>query len=119
MTRVNVLASGDSPNSDGIHVQQSSDVTILNSNIGNGDDCISIGPGTSSIIGSLRIEDEEDGVYNMTVKSSRFIGTQNGVRIKSWRRSKTLVVRCPCLSVFIVYFDSGVKVSEVIYEDIK
>ncbi|XP_022974794.1 polygalacturonase-like [Cucurbita maxima] len=91
MTRVNVLAACDSPNTDGIHVRQSSDVTILNSNIRNGDDCISIGPGTSNMwiesitcgprhgisIGSLGMEAEEDGVHNVTVKSSTFTGTQN------------------------------------------
>ncbi|XP_022967665.1 polygalacturonase-like [Cucurbita maxima] len=49
MTRVNVLAASDSPNTDCIHMQQSSDVIILNSNIGNGDNCISIGPGTSNM----------------------------------------------------------------------
>ena len=37
-------------------------------------------------IGSLGIEAEEDGVHNITVTSSTFTGTQNGVRIKSWGR---------------------------------
>ena len=49
MKGLKVLASGNSPNTDGIHVQLSSDVTILNSKIGTGDDCISIGPGTSNL----------------------------------------------------------------------
>ena len=44
-----IIASGDSPNTDGIHVEQSSNVTILNSHVGTGDDCISIGPGTSDM----------------------------------------------------------------------
>lgn len=46
---VKVLASGNSPNTDGIHVQLSSDVTILNTRISTGDDCVSIGPGTSNL----------------------------------------------------------------------
>lgn len=46
---VKVVASGESPNTDGIHVQTSTDVTILNSKIGTGDDCVSIGPGTSNL----------------------------------------------------------------------
>lgn len=46
---VKVSAAGDSPNTDGIHVQASTGVTILNSRIGTGDDCVSIGPGTSNL----------------------------------------------------------------------
>ncbi|KAL3567258.1 hypothetical protein D5086_029909 [Populus alba] len=75
-------------------------VTILNSRIGTGDDCVSIGPGTSSLwienvacgpghgisIGSLGKESQEAGVQNVTVKTATFTGTQNGLRIKSWGR---------------------------------
>ena len=46
---VRVSAAGDSPNTDGIEVQSSTGVTILNSRIGTGDDCVSIGPGTSNL----------------------------------------------------------------------
>lgn len=46
---VKVTAAGNSPNTDGIHVQLSSSVTILNSNIETGDDCISIGSGTTNL----------------------------------------------------------------------
>ena len=49
MQGVKVSASGNSPNTDGIHVQLSSGVTILNSKISTGDDCVSIGPGTSNL----------------------------------------------------------------------
>ena len=49
MKGLKIFAPGDSPNTDGIHVQLSSDVTILNSKIGTGDDCISIGPGTFNL----------------------------------------------------------------------
>ncbi|KAL4296478.1 hypothetical protein GQ457_12G008170 [Hibiscus cannabinus] len=97
---VRVSASGNSPNTDGIHVQSSSGVTILNSKIGTGDDCVSVGPGTDNLwienmacgpghgisIGSLGKEAEEPGVQNVTVKTVTFTGTQNGVRIKSWGR---------------------------------
>lgn len=44
-----ISASGDSPNTDGIHVQKSTGVTILNSHIATGDDCISIGPGATNL----------------------------------------------------------------------
>ncbi|XP_027166532.1 polygalacturonase-like [Coffea eugenioides] len=97
---VKVSAAGNSPNTDGIHVQYSSGVTILNSKISTGDDCVSIGPGTTSLwienvlcgpghgisIGSLGKDFEEEGVQNVTVKNVTFKNTQNGVRIKSWGR---------------------------------
>ncbi|MED6179471.1 hypothetical protein PIB30_001234 [Stylosanthes scabra] len=97
---VRVSAAGNSPNTDGIHVQLSSFVTILASNIATGDDCISIGPGTTNLwieniacgpghgisVGSLGKEFEEAGVENVTVKTVTFTGTENGVRIKSWGR---------------------------------
>ncbi|ESW06331.1 hypothetical protein PHAVU_010G039000 [Phaseolus vulgaris] len=94
---VKVSAAGNSPNTDGIHVQLSSRVTILNSTIATGDDCISIGPGTTNLwiqniaCGpghgiSVGNELEEAGVENVTVKAVTFAGTENGVRIKSWGR---------------------------------
>ncbi|KAK8617319.1 hypothetical protein V6N13_080236 [Hibiscus sabdariffa] len=100
MQGVTVTASGNSPNTDGIHVQLSSGVTILNSKIQTGDDCVSIGPGATNLwmekitcgpghgisIGSLGKDQNEAGVQNVTVKTATFIGTQNGVRIKSWAR---------------------------------
>ena len=46
---VKVSAAGDSPNTDGIHVQASSGVTILDSKIGTGDDCVSVGPGATNL----------------------------------------------------------------------
>ncbi|CAI0421676.1 unnamed protein product [Linum tenue] len=100
---VKVTAAGHSPNTDGIHVQSSAGVTILNSRIGTGDDCISIGPGTTNLwieniacgpghgisIGSLGKQLHEAGVQNVTVKTVTFTGTQNGLRIKSWGRPST------------------------------
>ncbi|XVF08383.1 hypothetical protein REPUB_Repub06bG0221800 [Reevesia pubescens] len=100
MQGVKVSAAGNSPNTDGIHVQLSSTVTILNSRIQTGDDCISIGPGVTNLwmeniacgpghgisIGSLGKDQNEAGVQNVTVKTATFTGTQNGVRIKSWAK---------------------------------
>ncbi|KFK35197.1 hypothetical protein AALP_AA5G253000 [Arabis alpina] len=97
---VKVSADGNSPNTDGIHVQSSTTVSILNSKISTGDDCVSIGPGTNGLwienvacgpghgisIGSLGKESVEEGVQNVTVKTATFTGTENGVRIKSWAR---------------------------------
>ncbi|CAA3022446.1 polygalacturonase-like [Olea europaea subsp. europaea] len=104
---VKVLASGNSPNTDGIHVQLTTGVTILNSKISTGDDCISIGPGTSNLwienvacgpghgisIGSLGKDFKEAGVEKVTVKAVTFKNTQNGLRIKTWARQSTGFVR--------------------------
>ncbi|XP_060211294.1 polygalacturonase-like [Lycium barbarum] len=104
---VKVSAPGNSPNTDGIHLQSSSDVTILNSQIGTGDDCISIGRGNSNLwleniacgpghgisIGSLGWDMQEPGVDNVTVKTATFTGTQNGVRVKTWARPSNGFIR--------------------------
>lgn len=150
---VRVSASGDSPNTDGIHVQLSSGVTILDTKIKTGDDCVSIGPGASNLwienvacgpghgisVGSLGKELKEAGVQNVTVKTVTFTGSQNGVRIKSWARASTGFAR-GILFQHILMVDvqnpiiidqnycpdnkncpgqvSGVKVSDVTYQDI-
>ncbi|MBA0665072.1 hypothetical protein Goklo_004987, partial [Gossypium klotzschianum] len=95
-----IIAAGNSPNTDGIHVQLSRNVEILSTSIKTGDDCISIGPGTENLwieqitcgpghgisIGSLAKDLKEEGVQNVTVKKTVFSNTQNGLRIKSWAR---------------------------------
>ncbi|KAL2487683.1 Pectin lyase-like superfamily protein [Forsythia ovata] len=104
---VKVLAPRNSPNTDGIHVQMSIGVTIFNSKIGTGDDCVSIGPATTNLliqnvacgpghgisIGSLGKDYREAGVQNVTVKNVTFNNTQNGVRIKTWGRPSTGFVK--------------------------
>ncbi|KAL0366581.1 UNVERIFIED_CONTAM: Polygalacturonase [Sesamum radiatum] len=107
LINLQISAPGNSPNTDGIHVQQSSGVTIMNSHVGTGDDCISIGPGASNLwienlacgpghgisIGSLGWDMQEAGVQNVTVKTATFSGTENGVRIKTWARPSNGFVR--------------------------
>ncbi|XP_031500808.1 polygalacturonase-like [Nymphaea colorata] len=105
--RVDIVAPNASPNTDGIHVEDSTGVTLTNSNIGTGDDCISIGQGTQNLwiegikcgpghgisIGSLGKQAVEPGVQNVTVKNVIMTGTQNGLRIKSWARKSTGFVK--------------------------
>ncbi|CAL5417151.1 unnamed protein product [Camellia sinensis] len=97
---LNVRASTSSLNTDGIHVESSTGVTITRSAFRTGDDCISIGPATTNVwiqriacgpghgisIGSLGNGLIEGGVQNVTVTGVVFTGTQNGVRIKTWAR---------------------------------
>ncbi|KAE8022726.1 hypothetical protein FH972_008506 [Carpinus fangiana] len=104
---VKLIAPDQSPNTDGIHVQTSTGVTIQGSTLQTGDDCISIGPGTKNLlirnikcgpghgvsIGSLGKEVNEAGVQNVTVTNAVFSGSDNGVRIKSWARPSNGFVR--------------------------
>ncbi|GFP83129.1 polygalacturonase [Phtheirospermum japonicum] len=148
-----ISAHGKSPNTDGIHISQSSDVTILDSEISTGDDCISIGPASSYVwieklscgpghgvsIGSLGWSSDEEGVYNVTVKTATFTGTTNGVRIKTWSRDTNSYVTgvlfqhlemddaqnpiiidqnyCPG-NEGCPHQGSGVKISDITYQDV-
>ncbi|KAM7464849.1 hypothetical protein LguiB_012411 [Lonicera macranthoides] len=121
--------------------------------ISTGDDCVSIGPGTTNLwieniacgpghgisIGSLGKDYKEAGVQNVTVKTVTFKGTQNGLRIKAWGRPSTGFVKGVLFQHAImvnvqnpIIIDqnycpdnkncpgqvSGVKISDVRYEDI-
>ncbi|XP_010277789.1 PREDICTED: polygalacturonase-like [Nelumbo nucifera] len=152
---VKIVAPDQSPNTDGIHVQFSTGVTITSSSIKTGDDCVSIGPGTKNLwiqrvacgpghgisIGSLGKDLNEQGVQNVTVKDSTFTGTDNGVRIKSWAKPSNGFVRgvlyqnlimnnaknpiiidqiyCPDNNCPNKVQNSGVKISQVTYQNIR
>ncbi|CAN1302497.1 unnamed protein product [Linum perenne] len=150
---VRVYAPGNSPNTDGIHVQFSTAVSVVNSKMATGDDCISIGPGTANLlvqnvacgpghgisIGSLAKDVREEGVQNITVRSTTFTGTTNGFRIKAWGKPSNGFARnilfqraimrnvqnpiiidqryCPAKNC--PESASGVQVSDVTYRDIQ
>ncbi|CAH9098291.1 unnamed protein product, partial [Cuscuta europaea] len=46
---LHIIAPPHSPNTDGIHIENTYDVTIQNSIVSNGDDCISIGAGSYNV----------------------------------------------------------------------
>jgi galacturan 1,4-alpha-galacturonidase len=102
---VTVTAPGDSPNTDGIHMGDSSGISIVDTVIGVGDDCISIGPGSTKVnitgvtcgpghgisIGSLgRYKDEKD-VTDITVKDCTLKKSSNGLRIKAYEDAKSVL----------------------------
>ncbi|KAG1327206.1 putative Exopolygalacturonase [Cocos nucifera] len=106
---IKITAPSNSPNTDGIHIERSTGVTIYHSVIGTGDDCISIGHGNSQVllsgiscgpghgisfilyghcsIGSLGKYRNEEDVRGLVIKDSTLAGTSNGIRIKTWENS--------------------------------
>ncbi|KAL6865132.1 hypothetical protein ACP4OV_016283 [Aristida adscensionis] len=88
-----------SPNTDGIHVENTQRVAIYNSMVTNGDDCISIGTGSYDVdiqnvtcvsghgisIGSLGVHNSQACVANVTVRGAVIRDSDNGVRIKTWQ----------------------------------
>ncbi|XP_064958556.1 probable polygalacturonase At1g80170 [Musa acuminata AAA Group] len=99
ITGVTITAPGDSPNTDGIHIQQSHHVNVSDSTIGTGDDCISIGtgsfhvnvswvtcgPGHGISVGSLGMNNSRAEVSDIQVGHCNISSTMNGVRIKTWQ----------------------------------
>ncbi|CAI9101350.1 OLC1v1038651C1 [Oldenlandia corymbosa var. corymbosa] len=96
---LHIKAPSLSPNTDGIHVENSTDVKIYNTVVYNGDDCVSIGAGTHNVdiknitcgpshgisIGSLGMHNSKACVSNITVTDSVIRHSDNGVRIKTWQ----------------------------------
>jgi galacturan 1,4-alpha-galacturonidase len=102
LKNVKIVAPGDSPNTDGIHIARTKDIQVLDCNIKTGDDCMSIetgtenlyasgitcGPGHGISVGSLGDKNSEARVSNVTVYKAHLVGTTNGARIKSWQGGK-------------------------------
>ncbi|KDO86869.1 polygalacturonase At1g48100 [Citrus sinensis] len=96
---IHITAPALSPNTDGIHIENTNGVEIYNSVISNGDDCVSIGsgcydvdirnitcgPGHGISIGSLGNHNSRACVSNITVRDSVIKVSNNGVRIKTWQ----------------------------------
>ncbi|XP_065854226.1 exopolygalacturonase-like [Euphorbia lathyris] len=96
--RVIIQAPAMSPNTDGIHMGRCEGINIESTKIGTGDDCISIGDGSSRIkivdvscgpghgisIGSLGKYKNEEPVTGVLFKRCVINNADNGVRIKTW-----------------------------------
>ncbi|PIA37988.1 hypothetical protein AQUCO_02900086v1 [Aquilegia coerulea] len=97
--KLSIFSPALSPNTDGIHIENTKSVGIYNSVISNGDDCISIGTGCSDVdienvicgpshgisIGSLGVQNSQACVSNIAVKNVVIKNSDNGVRIKTWQ----------------------------------
>lgn len=100
-SNIKVSAPENSPNTDGIHIERSSNVYLSRLVIGTGDDCVSIGQGNSKVtmtkivcgpghgisVGSLGKYPNEGDVSGLVVKNCIMTRTRNGIRIKTWANS--------------------------------
>ncbi|GFP97478.1 polygalacturonase at1g48100 [Phtheirospermum japonicum] len=96
---VTIYAPEYSPNTDGIHLQNSQDIEIMHSDIGTGDDCVSIqtgcsnihvhhincGPGHGISLGGLGKDKSIACVSNIVVENIIMQNTLYGARIKTWQ----------------------------------
>nr|GMD38331.1 exopolygalacturonase-like [Ipomoea batatas] len=103
--KVRLMAPEDSPNTDGIKIGSSNDIHITNSVIQTGDDCVAMvagsrnirisqvtcGPGHGISIGSIG-KNVGDLISGIHVINCTFIGSDNGVRIKTWAPSMSSLV---------------------------
>ncbi|KAL6205416.1 hypothetical protein ACLB2K_022676 [Fragaria x ananassa] len=92
-SNIHITAPGDSPNTDGIKIGESSNIQIHDSVIATGDDCLAFlpdsrnisvtrihcGPGHGISLGSI----SSKSITGLSVTNSSLVGTQNGVRIKT------------------------------------
>uniref|UniRef100_A0A2N9I783 Polygalacturonase n=1 Tax=Fagus sylvatica TaxID=28930 RepID=A0A2N9I783_FAGSY len=99
ISNLHIFAPEKSPNTDGIDISRSSNVSVLNTVMETGDDCIAInggssyikisgiacGPGHGISIGSLGKNGAYETVEEIQVSNCSFTGTQNAARIKTWQ----------------------------------
>ncbi|KAF3642236.1 Polygalacturonase [Capsicum annuum] len=99
INNVTISAPESSPNTDGIHLQNTQDVEIHHSNIGTGDDCVSIqtgcsnihvhhmncGPGHGISLGGLGKDKSVACVSDIIVDNIILESTMYGARIKTWQ----------------------------------
>ncbi|XWS34755.1 hypothetical protein CRYUN_Cryun21dG0064700 [Craigia yunnanensis] len=99
VNNITISSPESSPNTDGIHMQNTRDVEIQHSNIGCGDDCVSIqtgcsnvhihhincGPGHGISLGGLGKEKSVACVSDIVVEKISLLNTLAGVRIKTWQ----------------------------------
>ncbi|PIN08804.1 Polygalacturonase [Handroanthus impetiginosus] len=96
-----IIAPEDSPDTDGIHISKSNTVKVSRSIMKTGDDCVSVGQGSTNVtinkitcvpghgisVGSLGKEPKELDVKGLIVKNGALKGTTNGIRIKTYPTS--------------------------------
>ncbi|CAK9166044.1 unnamed protein product [Ilex paraguariensis] len=99
VSNITISAPESSPNTDGIHLQNTQDVEIQHSNISCGDDCVSMqtgcskihvhhincGPGHGISLGGLGKDKSIACVSDVIIENISMQTTMYGVRIKTWQ----------------------------------
>ncbi|GFZ09062.1 hypothetical protein Acr_20g0008700 [Actinidia rufa] len=90
---VKITVPRNNPSTDNIHATSSTNISITSSTIGVGNDCVSIGPGTTKIsvvnvtnLLTLAVSGalKERNVRGVTRKNCTINGTQKSGRVKTW-----------------------------------
>ncbi|CAN0913071.1 G9 [Linum grandiflorum] len=134
LSNLKIQAPRDSPNTDGIHIGKSTQVTIQNSIIGTGDDCVSIGdaveqvtvtnvtcgPGHGISIGSLGKYPDEKSVKGVIVKNCTLADTDNDIIMNNVNNPIIIdQTYCPGHTCGPNRIASKVKISNVVFKNIK
>ncbi|KAF0904530.1 hypothetical protein E2562_035352 [Oryza meyeriana var. granulata] len=127
-----VRSPGDSPNMDGIHLAGSISVSIHNSTVTCGDDCVSIqdgcsgvlvrgitcGPGHGISIGGLGKGGATAVVSDVDVQDVSLVRMAPGVRIKTWQRGFSVTGTYTQRPVYLACSDAA-PCAGVHFEDIQ
>ncbi|KAK1293358.1 Exopolygalacturonase [Acorus calamus] len=130
---IHIKAPPESPNTDGIHVSGSDHVSITNAQIGVGDDCVSVGQGTTNLlvsqvtcgpghgisIGSLGKYRNEADVVGVIVRNCTLKGTTNGLRIKTWPGAGPSQARNFIYDNIVMDNASRVSISDVLFNNVR
>ncbi|KAK4482132.1 hypothetical protein RD792_009272 [Penstemon davidsonii] len=133
---IHITAPPSSPNTDGIHIENTNNVGIYNSVISNGDDCVSIGSGCYDV--DIKNITCGPGHGIRYLRDSVIKNSDNGVRIKTWQggwggvsditfdnihmdnvRNPIIIDQFYCLSTDCSNSTSAVYVSNIQYTGIK
>ncbi|RZC26244.1 Polygalacturonase [Glycine soja] len=139
-TNFRVSSTTYNPNTDRIHIEKLTQVKITNSQIGTGDDCISLGDGSKEVtilnvtcgpehgisVGSLEKYSNEDSVEDLIVKNCTLKNTNNGLRIKTWPNIIMINVSNPIIinqeyshGINAQNSPSKIKISKVTFKNIR
>ncbi|KAI5057535.1 hypothetical protein GOP47_0027550 [Adiantum capillus-veneris] len=126
VSNISIHSPGYSPNTDGIHLQNTQDAEIFDSYIQNGDDCISVQTGSSNLnihdviceaghgisLGGLGRAQTQACVSNVTIHDVFIRNSQNGVRIKTWQGGSGSVKSISYKNIYVVNISNPIIIDQ-------